>query len=283
MSRDNKIIAVDADSLVYMAGYALRAMPEPEQTFKKAKVLIASMLRKQFNYLIKNGRYKDFNIARMLETGNLRFYLTSTDKTNFRFKVATIQEYKSSRKDKDKPLFYHEIREYLYDKWRAQIVHGMEADDILSILASQHPDDVTIVHVDKDLRQIPRCYHLEMNCERKIYYVNPTGILQLERTTGGVAYLFATGKAMVMSQMITGDTTDDIPRLTKGYGPVKIYDLLTSIPPDQWEFEIMNMYHKEFGVNDGELRYHEVYKLVSLLTAENYQDEVKTIKITKKA
>ena len=286
MSKDDKYIGVDADSLIYMAGHAVRAMPEHEHTLKKAKVVMNSMLRKQFTFLFKNTRFsKPKNkglIQHLFDTKRLRFFLTSTDKSNFRFKAATTLEYKSSRKTAERPLFYEELRQYLTDKWNAETVYGMEADDMLSIMASEHPGKVILLHVDKDLRQIPDCYHCEMNCERKIYYVNHTGVLQLERTTNGVAYLFATGKAMLMAQMLTGDATDDIPRLKKGFGPVKVYEYLTSIPPANWEFDIMELYKKEYGDDLGPVRYRETYRLVSLLTIENYQDEVKTIKITTK-
>lgn len=61
-------------------------------------------------------------------------------------------KYKGNRDPLHKPKYYAEIREHLIQKWGAQLVHGREADDEVSIIQYSHPDRSTcIVAVDKDL------------------------------------------------------------------------------------------------------------------------------------
>ena len=61
-----------------------------------------------------------------------QLYLTSDNKSNFRFEIASIRPYKGHRPT-EKPYWYQAIRNFLIDHRGAQEVHGMEADDAISI------------------------------------------------------------------------------------------------------------------------------------------------------
>lgn len=92
-------------------------------------------------------------------------FLTSSDKSNFRYDLATIKPYKGNRQQ-PKPVHYEAVRDYLQRRWDAIVVHGEEADDRLAQFqydcmqrlydgdAEQH--DVTcIATIDKDLDMVP--------------------------------------------------------------------------------------------------------------------------------
>jgi DNA polymerase-1 len=82
------------------------------------------------------------------------YVIALTDKTNFRKDV--LPSYKDNRKSKRKPMVLNALREYVMDKHKAIIYKGLEADDVLGILATTpHNDERVIVSIDKDLKQIP--------------------------------------------------------------------------------------------------------------------------------
>lgn len=81
-------------------------------------------------------------------TGHIIF-LTSTDKSNYRFKL--YDQYKANRKQ-EKPIHYTFIRNYLEEVYNAQVVYGEEADDALGYTQTE---DSTICSIDKDLLMIP--------------------------------------------------------------------------------------------------------------------------------
>jgi len=69
----------------------------------------------------------------VLEATDAQYYKAYlTGKGNFREDVATILPYKGNRKA-PKPVHYQAIRDYLVAYWDAEIIEGMEADDMLSI------------------------------------------------------------------------------------------------------------------------------------------------------
>jgi hypothetical protein len=77
-----------------------------------------------------------------------QLYLTTDDKSNFRYKIATIRPYKGNRPS-EKPYWYHHIRNFLVDQRGAQEVSGMEADDALSI--EQWKDYITAIQEQQSI------------------------------------------------------------------------------------------------------------------------------------
>lgn len=128
-------------------------------------------------------------------------YLTGDDKSNFRFRVATIRPYKGHR-GTDKPFWYEHIRRYLQDQYKAEVVYGMEADDALGIeqcrreSAQLEPGNSVICSVDKDLDMIPGYHYNELKSERGNYFIS-----ELD------------GLRNFYTQLLTGDSTDNIPGL----------------------------------------------------------------------
>lgn len=81
-----------------------------------------------------------------------QLYLTGSN--NFRYEVNP--EYKANRKDKPRPYYLQDIREYLVTTWNAKVEDGQEADDALGIRQCASEQGTTVIcSIDKDLLQIP--------------------------------------------------------------------------------------------------------------------------------
>lgn len=187
-----------------------------------------------------------------------RLYLTSDDKSNFRYKIATIRPYKGHRPT-EKPYWYNHIRNFLVDHRGAQEVSGYEADDQISIDAwkfwnkyfeeevnygmmetlpwshvFQGKSSVVICSRDKDLDMIPGwhyCWGAGKQKEKPLWF-------QTELD----------GLKCFYKQLLTGDPVDNIPGL---FGVGKSSSLLSHI--DKCEDEVsmydycFTQYEKRFG------------------------------------
>lgn len=105
---------------------------------------------------------------------------------NFRHKL--FPEYKKSRKNKTRPTFLKETREFLINDWKAESSE-LEADDMMGMNVSE---DSIIVTNDKDMFQIPTSFY---NPVKKEFHFIPESEAQ---------YLFNL-------QLLMGDKSDDIP------------------------------------------------------------------------
>lgn len=200
---------IDSDIIVYRCGFACKDDEPVENALHSVK-------------LILNGILETFRNA-----PSHQLYLTG--KGNFRDEIATIQEYKGSRKDKPKPKYYQEIRDYLTGRWDATVIDGMEADDALGIEQWANKDKSTvIVSIDKDLDMIPG-YHYNF-VKNHVYYVR-----------------LWDANLNFWRQVLTGDRTDDIPGI-KGMGPKTAEKLLADVTNLAEARAIVEKeYHKAFG------------------------------------
>lgn len=82
----------------------------------------------------------------------------SDDFDNHRFRIDAA--YKSNRSGSERPELLYPLKEWIMREFRAKRVPTLEADDVMGILATRHPDRYVIVSEDKDMRTIPaRVYH----------------------------------------------------------------------------------------------------------------------------
>jgi len=124
---------------------------------------------------------------------DLTTWLSGPSEDNFRKKIATIKPYKGNRKDAWRPTYENEIREYIIRKWNGVVTKGQEADDAMGIAQCALPyGSSVIVTIDKDLDMIPGLHY---------NFVTNTKYVVDDQTA---AWLF-------WKQMLTGDTTDNIP------------------------------------------------------------------------
>lgn len=168
-------LLIDADKFCYSCGY-----PTDDEPVANALHLVDISIEKILSAL----PHKDHQV-----------FIGGRD--NFRERLATLQPYKGNR-TREKPVHYQAIRQHLVDKWKAEVIDGMETDDWVSYLCYQHPDETCIVSGDKDLLNTPG------------YHANPDkldlGIFEVtdEEATHNFYY-----------QLLVGDKVDNIRGLTK--------------------------------------------------------------------
>ncbi len=139
-------------------------------------------------------------------------YLSPTDKSNFRF--AINPDYKANRKNVVKPVHFNALRRHVEQHRGAIVCPGMEADDMLCIRAHElGMDEVVIVSVDKDMRQVP-CWHYDYRKKGPVSKVEPVE-----------------GWMNFYTQLLVGDSVDNIKGCPK-IGPAKAGKALKGITDD---------------------------------------------------
>lgn len=128
-----------------------------------------------------------------------RMFLTD-GKGNFR--VSIYPDYKANRKQ-ERPKHYNALRDYLVAHEGAEVAWGQEADDLLGI---EQTDKTIIASIDKDLDMIPGMHY---NFVKGLHY----NVSNKE------------GRHKFWCQMLTGDSTDNIPGINK-VGPKTAEKLL---------------------------------------------------------
>jgi DNA polymerase-1 len=99
-----------------------------------------------------SGAFK--NILEHFGHGDLVITLSDYSVPCFRYSVDPT--YKNNRAASRKPLCYWDVREKLHAEFKCISMPGLEADDVMGILATKPgPDDKIIVSRDKDMNTIP--------------------------------------------------------------------------------------------------------------------------------
>lgn len=121
---------------------------------------------------------------------DLEIYLGGAD--NFREQIAVTRPYKGGRPAK--PEHYLACREYLINKWAAEVCDGEEADDAISIQqwgCWRYGEQSCIVTIDKDLNMIPGLHYNFVTKDE--FYVEQED-----------------ADHFFMCQLLSGDSTDNI-------------------------------------------------------------------------
>lgn len=168
--------------------------PTEEQAIELAEV------REPLPFTLKIVKNKIDAIMWLVDANSYEVYLTGKD--NFRLKIQP--DYKANRDPNHKPHWYAEIKEYLIDQHGAVVVDGEEADDILGIRQMTEETDFTcICSKDKDLDCIPG-FH---------YNWSPS-----KEKEGVYAISDVEARRFFYTQVLTGDSTDNIPGIYKSIG-----------------------------------------------------------------
>lgn len=201
----------------------------------------------------------DGTIRKIIEsTGSVEYqlYLTSADRSNFRFDVATIRPYKGNRPT-DKPHYYDKIRDYLSKGKGAIVITGMEADDAVSI--AQYADldwfgpyplpkekaNTVLCSIDKDLDMVTGWHYNWMKEDLGVYWQDPTD-----------------GLRCFYKQLLTGDSVDNIPGL---FGVGKASTLLKKLDDMTTEQEMYDHVQKEYEKRFGSYYYQFMMENAKLL------------------
>jgi len=198
-------VLVDGDLIVYRIGFAMQEEDQPLCSYYVDKLVD--------------------EITENCKADKREIYITSSDKSNFRYKI--YPEYKANRKDVPKPIHYDFIREYLVSAYDATVVFEQEADDAIGIKATELKKDFVIASIDKDLKQIPGTHY---NFVKKFFY-------EIDDIYG---------KQFFYRQLLSGDDSDNIPGCP-GIGNIKAYNMLRGY---EWEsdmfLECCNVYRSSY-------------------------------------
>lgn len=266
-------LLIDADSIVYSCGFAaetathlawdpLNGKPLGPVTDDKraAKELGGVLFTNRSEEPIENCLHSvKLQIAATVASFEDKFkeppsevevYLTGGG--NYRERVATIRPYKGNRDLNHKPLHMGAIRKYLCDVWSARVVHGIEADDAVSIIQSLEHDDVVVSSIDKDLLQVPG-----------IHYVHGKGWKNISKQEG-LQRLYV--------QILAGDPTDNIPGCWK-VGRTKAIDVIKPLKraEDMWTAAVewyetsLRKWPEDCGYSDAHAAALETARLVYML------------------
>lgn len=125
------------------------------------------------------------------------------------FRKVIYPQYKANRVKRDKPLAYVETVRALKQQFRCDEMNGLEADDLMGILATtpRYRDGI-IVTLDKDLRTVPG------------KHLNPL------KEDAPVSVSQADAHKHWFRQVLTGDSVDNFPGCP-GIGPVKADKILS--------------------------------------------------------
>ena len=190
---------------------------------------------------------------------------------NFRDEVATKKVYKGTRKQ-EKPFHYDNLTAYILANYDTQVAVGMEADDLMSIYQyaryKEGQLDTIICSRDKDLRITPGM-HYGWACGKQEAFgparVDPLGELILSPS----GKLRGTGLMFFYSQLITGDTVDNIPGLPRG-GPALAFKSLAHLTSEE---ELHNAVAKLYEIKFGDDWRSEMEEQAKLLWMVRELDE----------
>ena len=167
----------------------------------------------------------------------------------FRYRVAKSKPYKHNRKVGNKPPIFYALKEYIKQAWNFTWVHGLEADDCVSLYANNMEKGYspTICSPDKDvLKQVPGKH---FNFQKAIWIDTSK--------EKGLEFLWM--------QTLMGDSTDGIPGIP-GLGEktaekiIKSNDGSTSYAQD-----VLKIYTDKFGNAEGISKFTETFNLVYML------------------
>lgn len=229
------IALIDGDILLYRIGFSTENESES----------IAKVRMSEYISEILNGS----------GAGDYRVFLSPTDKSNFRYSL--YKEYKGNR-SQPKPKWYHALREFLVDVESAEVAVSQEADDQLGIEQTKYYDNnetSIICSIDKDLLQIPG-WHYNFVKQRLLNVSPELGLYNF--------YM----------QLLTGDSTDNIPGLDR-IGPVSAKKILKGCSSvEDYNRAILQAYKNEhIYCNEQEVIDH-INMVGKLLYIRKYPNEV---------
>ena len=183
------IALIDGDVLKYMCGFA-----------SDAQAKLAGLPHEDVSYCL-HGVNKTVNS--ILEATGVKDYVVFVSHP-INHRKALYPDYKANRDPTHKPHWFKEIDEFLFNRHNAVYSEeGDEADDAMGILQSTDTSNYVIATIDKDLDCIPG-WHYNFSKNRKengLYWVD-------EEEANRCFY----------KQILTGDTSDNIPGMWKLMG-----------------------------------------------------------------
>ena len=236
---------IDADILVYQAAHGGENTREGEEEVYSFEY-VESLLLKAI-----------LEITSAVGADSYTLYLTGDN--NFRNDVAVTKPYKGNRV-KPKPFHYKNVRAYLMSLPETIMTEGIEADDAMSMAQmevynywgargfdNRTPEeccDTVICTRDKDLRMVPGWHYGWEHARQPEYemkFLDEFGQLEYNAEKNKIT---GTGLLFFYSQLITGDSVDNIPGLPKK-GPKAAYVTLQSVKDEEEAKKAVYSLYKE--------------------------------------
>lgn len=211
------ILLIDGDILIYRALYQYRGIRGVFDNMGTSTGLLRYCLNQVLKTYINKYLPSKVVICIKIEEGK---YFRHTIADNYKgHRPDTPEEIKILRE------LSREIEHTIYSSG------DIETDDLIGMYMSDPTitDEIICLSGDKDLLQIPGTHASFMN--NKITNVDYIGTFELIRDKGKSPKLITTGFIHVCRQLLEGDKIDNIKGI-KGFGPVKIYNLL-----EEWSIE----------------------------------------------
>jgi hypothetical protein len=196
---------------------------------------------------------------------------------NFRFELATLRPYKGNRDPASKPVLLPDIKEYFQRKFTWTSVDRLEADDLLAIwYLDKDPlghGDAIIVTQDKDLLQVPG-WHWNVGTKEHLKHGPANEKFYVSELDGHVHFY---------RQLISGDTTDNIPGLFQltGVKNKKAHEeTLNKMFSDDEMYEfVYGLYSEALGNKESTSEYYMtdldciLWEIGNLLYMKRFEDE----------
>ena len=181
------------------------------------------------------------------------FILCLSDRANFRRKI--YPDYKANRAKSRLPIILRQVKQWIIDELNGQLWKNLEADDVISILATDKgmDEETIIVSIDKDFQGVPGIYY-DYN---KGEYHHPT-TEEADR--------------FHLIQTLTGDSTDGYSGVPK-VGPVAAKKALDK---DGYTWETVVAVYEKAGLTEQDALINAW--MARLLRTENYCFRTNTIK-----
>lgn len=190
--------------------------------------------------LVRLNQYID-DILYKSKASDYKLYLTGSNN----FRKAIYPDYKANRKA-DKPKHFKALKDYMINFEQAILEEDQEADDAMGI---NQTDSTIICSIDKDLLMIPG-KHYNFVKEKFTTVTEEEGL-----------YTF-------YKQLLTGDSTDNIPGLPK-VGPKTAEKLLAGASDEAgYKEKTLAAYTTHFG-SDAMDRINMIGKLIWIRRKEN--------------
>lgn len=195
MSEINKkvISLIDADFLLYYATMGRKVTDEFGVPIKKDNKFVYTDKTLDEVYYTADVIIKD-----LLNTSGCNSYIGYIGNSES-FRYDDYPDYKANRKNLEKPKYFQELKDYLVNTWKFELLNNnLEADDAVNIARNILKDSFNVIIITND-KDLCKCIPGK--------YLNPKN-LEFIRTSKEKA------KEAFWTSMISGDSTDNI----KGQG-----------------------------------------------------------------